>query len=156
MQFRTDRRLLLAPAALGTVNVLLGGVILGTRAAAGTLRLDLDTSGALTLLLLGGFFLIVAWRLHHYRLAVTEQGLAIAVRARGPSGLIPWAEIERLERIAGPTRRGRPTVAYRVTAGKRQVGFSSQLFPGHADLASAIAEHTGRSWRSLEPPQPDR
>lgn len=152
MQFRTNRRLLLVPAALGTVNVLLGGAILGMRKVAGSLVWDVHSSGAATLLLLGGFFLIVAWRLHHYRLEVTEKGLAILVKARGPSGLIPWGEIERLDRVEGAGRRGPPAVVYQVTAGKRRVGFSSQLFPRHAELASAIAEHTGLDWRTA----PDR
>lgn len=152
MEFRTDRRLLLPPAALGALNVALGGGYLVSRASAGPLRLDLDSSGAATLLLLGGFFLIVAWRLYHYRLGVTEKGLAIAARPRGPSGLIPWAEIERLARYTGPARRGRTLTVYRLTAGKRQVSFTSQLFPRHADLASAIAEHTGKDWADVAPP----
>ena len=145
MQFHTNRRLLIVPAALGTTVVLVGGAILGTRAAAGRLAWDVDTSGAATLLLLGGFFLIVAWRLHHYRLEATAKGLAIAVRARGPSGLIPWGEITRLERVMGPD--GGAT-AYLVVAGKRRVTFTSQLFPRHAELASLIAEHTGLAWEA--------
>ncbi len=151
MQFRTDRRLLFAPAALGALNVALGGGYLASRAATGPLVLDLNTSGAATLVLLGGFFLIVAWRLYHYRLEVTDKGLAIGVRPRGPSGLIPWPEIERLARFTGPAKRGRALTVYRVTAGKRQIGFTSQLFPRHADLASAIAEHTGKNWVDVAP-----
>lgn len=151
MQFRTDRRLLLPPAALGALNVALGGGYLLVRARAGGLALDVNSSGAATLLLLGGFFLIVAWRLYFYRLEANEKGLAIAVRPRGPSSLIPWGEIERLARVAGPGRGGKPLVVYRVTAGKRQVGFSSQMFPRHADLASAIAEHTGKAWEDVSP-----
>jgi hypothetical protein len=151
MVFRTDRRLLVPPAALGALNVALGGGMLGMRAASGRLVADLNAAGAATLLVLGAFFLIVAWRLFHYRLEVSEKGLAVGVRPRGPSSLLPWGEIERLDRYTAPAKGGRtPAMIYRVTAGKREVGFSSQLFPGHADLASLIGEHTGKAWEPFE------
>lgn len=146
--FRTNHRLILPPALLGATNVALGAGLLVWRAAAGTLKLDTGAAGAATVLLLGGFLAIVAWRLYFYRFEVQEKGLAVGATPRGWSQLLPWAEIDRLERFYDPKQGRQGFMVYHVTAGKRVVSFTSHLFPGHGDLASLIAEHTGQPWQA--------
>jgi len=144
--YRTNNRLILPPALLGVTNVALGGGFLVWRAVQGTLAADVNVAGAATVALLGTFLAVVAFRLHYYRFDVTEKGLAVGATPRGYSTLLPWDEIERLDRFADPKRAREGFLVYHVVAGKRVVAFTSHLFPGHADLASLIAEHTDKSW----------
>jgi hypothetical protein len=142
--FRTNRRLILPPALLGATNVALGGGFLVWRGMHGALAADTGTAGAATVALLGGGLAIVAWRLHWYRLEAGDKGLAIGATPKGWSGLLPWAEIDKLDCTPDPARPG--GLVYKVTAGRRVVSFTSHLFPGHADLASLIAERSGKAW----------
>jgi hypothetical protein len=148
--YRTNNRLILPPALLGATNVALGGGFLAWRAIQGTLAADINIAGATTVALLGTFLVVVAFRLHHYRFDVTEKGLAVGAMPRGYSTLLPWGEIDRLERLADPKRGRKGFLVYHVVAGKRVVAFTSHLFPGHADLASLIAEHTDKAWTSRD------
>lgn len=148
--YRTNRRLILPPALLGATNVALGGGFLVWRGLHGTLTPDANTAGAATVVLLGTFLAVVAWRLWHYRFEVTDKGLAVGATPRGFSTLLPWDEIDRLIRFADPKRPRQGFLVYHVVAGSRVVAFTSHLFPGHADLASLVAERSGQAWTAKD------
>lgn len=148
MVFTTSRKVLLLPMALGAINVLFGGGLILTRAAAGTLKLDFDAAGGAILFAMGLFFAQVAWKLSRYRLEVTDTGLVVGPgKAGDPSRELPWREVDKLVRQEAPARgRRRSNVIYRVQAGKRHLAFTSLLFEDHAELARLIAERTERDW----------
>lgn len=150
MVFSTSRKVLLLPTVLGALNLLLGGGLLLTRAAAGTLRLDFESAGAIVLVAMGAFFLQVAFKLSRYRLMATETALVVGPgRPDDPSKQLPWSEIDQLVRQETPARgRRAANVIYRVQAGKRHLAFTSLLFEDHEALAALVAERTNRTWEA--------
>lgn len=151
MVFKTSREVLYLPTMLGGLNVVFGAGLLLYRAFNGKLSLDFDAVGAGVLLFMGSFFLQVAFKLRRYQIEVTDAWLGVgqdAAAVRGKQML--WSEITRLVKQEMPAKgRKPPSIVYRVYADKRELAFTSLLFKEHENLASLIAEHSGKSW---EPP----
>lgn len=151
MVFKTSREVLFLPTMLGALNVVFGGGLLLYRAVNGKLALDFDAVGAGVLLFMGSFFLQVALKLRRYQIEVTDAWLGVGHdAATSEVKQMKWPAITRLTKQEMPGKgRKPPSIVYRVYADKRELAFTSLLFKDHENLASLIAEHSGKSW---EPP----